>query len=647
MKRTVLAMLEQAAEEFKDKPYVCCKGDSGWEAKSFIQVQKEARFFAKALIKRGFARNNTLSILSEGSHGWVTGEFGILYAGGISVPLSIKLLPEEIPFRVNHSESKGILVSKNTLEKVLSIREKYENPDLWIIYMDRDPQAVMPLLESYKITLGRNFLPFWDLVEEGRALGKELDDTLKKLEEETEEGDVVTISYTSGTTGNPKGIMLTHLNYYSNCRDSVTLFDVPRNFSTLIILPCDHSFAHTVGIYAGLLRGITLYFVDSRGGGIATLRNIPINLKEANPDFLLTVPALSGNFMKKIIHGVEEKGGLAKFLFTKGIAAGVRYNGNGFNKPSFVTRLFSFLPYKISDAVVFSKVRPTFGNKLKFCVGGGALLDIKQQEFFKALGTPIYQGYGLTEAAPVISSNTPQKHKLGSSGVVAPSVTCKIRKSTGEEAKTGETGEIIIQGENVMKGYFKNPEATAETIKDGWLYTGDLGYFDEDGFLVVVGREKALLISEDGEKYSPEEIEEAITNCSDLVHQVMIYCDHKKYTSSLLVLDAEKVKHLISQNNIQESAVLLEAIKNSMDQYKYEKVYKGRFPGNWTPVTFQILQEPFTEQNRMINSSMKMVRYKITETYKDLLEYMYTSEGRGYINPRNQETVKSLFGLEK
>ena len=640
-------MLDQAVNQFAEKPYICYKGDSGWESKNFIEVQREARSFAKSLIKMGFKKGNTLSILSEGSQGWVIGEFGILYAGGTSVPLSIKLLPEEIPFRINHSESKGILVSKNTLERVLSVFDKFENQDLWIIYLDKDLSEAEALLAKQSIKGRVNIFGFWELIEQGAALEGRYGEEIGKIEKTTEEDDVVTISYTSGTTGNPKGIMLTHLNYYANCRDSIALFNVPFNFSTLIILPCDHSFAHTVGIYAGLLKGIMLYFVDSRGGGMATLRNIPINLKEVSPDFLLTVPALSGNFMKKIIQGVEEKGWFIKTLFKKGLAAGIRYNGNGFTRVPFLTRLLAYLPYKIADTLIFSKVRPIFGNKLKFCVGGGALLDIRQQEFFKAVGCPIFQGYGLTEAAPVISSNTPGKHKLGTSGIIAPTVTCRILREDDSEAEIGEIGEIVIKGDNVMKGYFHNPEATEKTIRKGWLYTGDLGYFDADGFLVVVGREKALLISEDGEKYSPEEIEEAIVNCGELIQQAMIYCDHKKYTTALLVLDNEKVKKYISQNSITESRVLLEAVKDSMDQYKHEKVYKGRFPGNWTPSTYQVLLEPFTEQNRMINSSMKMVRFQITDAYRDLLEYMYTSEGRSCVNDRNSETIKTLFGLDK
>jgi len=168
--------------------------------------------------------------------------------------------------------------------------------------------------------------------------------------------------------------------------------------------------------------------------------------------------------------------------------------------------------------LVFNKVKKTvFGDSIRFCVGGGASLDIKQQQFFAALGVPVYQGYGLTEAAPIISSNTPRIHKFGTSGIIAPSVKCKVMDERGNEAPLGTVGQITIIGENVMLGYYKNHEATAEVLRDGRLWTGDLGFMDEDGFLTVIGRAKALLIRDDGEKYSPEEIEEAITMSTDVL----------------------------------------------------------------------------------------------------------------------------------
>ncbi|MFW5728108.1 MAG: AMP-binding protein, partial [Spirochaetota bacterium] len=359
---TVLSMLQHAAETFTDVPYVWNKTDAGWQPLTFAEVQEAARSVAAALLNRGFAPDSKMVILSEGRQEWVVSEFAALYAGGISVPLSIKLLPEEIPYRVNHSEAEIIVASRNTLPKLLEVWQKLEsNPT--VLFLDRIealPEGAATLKEQGRI------IDYPGLLKEGRDRPPETTERLKQIEESIDQDDVVTISYTSGTTGNPKGIMLTHRNYFANCRDSVEIFRVPLGYKTLLILPCDHSFAHTVGLYAALLRGISIYFVDARGGSMATLRNIPVNLKEANPVFLLTVPALTGNFMKKIRSAIEEKGGFVQSLFNKGVDAGIAYNGDGYHKPPFGVRLRSWLPYKLADAVVFRKVRETFGKDIEF-----------------------------------------------------------------------------------------------------------------------------------------------------------------------------------------------------------------------------------------------------------------------------------------
>ncbi|MFN3412275.1 MAG: AMP-dependent synthetase/ligase, partial [Exilispira sp.] len=605
MKRTILQILEMAKDKYGSKGYLFEKFQNKWVENSFEKTYEDAHHVASGLIELGLKNDDKVAIISEAKTRWILMELGTIIIGGISVPLSIKLLAEEIPFRINHSDSKVIVVSKITLEKVLKVFDQLENKNIKIIYLDDDLSFAENLFSQYKVSIKKHFISYFDFIENGKKNLERNKDKIEQLKEKVDEDTVANICYTSGTTGNPKGIMLTHLNYWSNCHDSIELFKVPDDFKTLIVLPIDHSFAHTVGIYAGLLRGIQLYFVDYSDGVSGALKNIPINIIESNPNFLLSVPALSGNFMKKIIDGIETKGKIISSIFKFGLSCGIQYHKNAYNKPSILTRIVNYLPYKFADLLIFKKIRKIFGNDFQFFVGGGALLDIKQQEFFYTLGIPVYQGYGLTEAAPVISSNTPEKHKLGSSGIIAPTVQCKIIKEDGKEAKVGEKGQIVIKGENVMKGYYKNKVETEKTIKDGWLYTGDLGYFDEDGFLVVIGREKALLISEDGEKYSPEEIEEAIVNCSEYIYQAMIYNDHKKYTTSLITLNIQKLKNAFNQKGIKDVEMILEFIYNDFQKYRFEPAFKNKFPKKWQPITFMIIEEPFSEENHMINSTMK------------------------------------------
>jgi long-chain acyl-CoA synthetase len=644
-------MMDEAASSWGSDPYVLKKGASGWMAFSFIQARARSREFAAWLLAKGYQKGDRLAILAEGSPEWVMAESGMLCAACVSVPLSIKLLAEEIPFRLDHSEAKAICTTKNQLEKILGSFASIASKSIVLVYLDDDAAYAREVAAKHGVGADR-VVGFGEACAEGAAslatLNSKMAARLDAIAAEAEEDDPVTICYTSGTTGNPKGIILTHLNYWTNCHDAVELFDGPYHFKTLLILPCDHSFAHTVGLYTALVCGISLYFVDSRGGGIATLRNIPINLRESNPTFVFTVPALSGNFMKKIIAGVEDKGGFIEKLFKAGIAAGIAYNGDGFNKPPFGVRLKAFFPHRIAKLLIFNKIKKMiFGTRIRFCVGGGALLDVKQQEFFAAFGCPVYQGYGLTEAAPIISSNASGKgkHKFGTSGLVAPSVECRLLREDGTEAAVGENAEIVIRGGNVMKGYYKNPEATAKALRDGWLYTGDLAHWDEDGFLVVVGREKALLIAEDGEKYSPEEIEEAVTFSTDVIDQIMAWCEQRKYVTALVTLDSEKVGRIVKADGIQSADALLERLRLEFNSYRDDPKAK-KVQATWMPAVFQIVPTPFSDKDGTVNSTMKIVRHRIAAVHADLIEYSYTPEGSTTINERNLAALRSMFSLK-
>ena len=631
-------MLRTSADKYPKTDYTSQKGEKGWVGLTYPEVLHESRFLAAGLQQLGIEKGDKIAILAEGRNQWITGEYGILFAGGTTVPLSIKLMPDEVLFRLNHSESKAIIVSKNTFEKVASIWTQLEFTRK-IIFLEEDTRPIEKDCKEFGINSLKDIVRYTEIVQSGKHHFEEAEPYLDKIESELSEDDVVTISYTSGTTGDPKGIMLTELNYFSNCKDAMDYFNLREGDRLYIILPLDHSFAHTVGIYAALLRGLSLFFVDARGGGLQTLKNIPINLVECNPHFILTVPALSGNFMTKIKDGVAAKGKFVNGIFKAGLNAGIRMNGDGYKKAGFVTRLVNYLPYKLADTLVFKKVRKIFGNNIRFLVGGGALLDIRQQVFFYSIGVPIFQGYGLSEATPIISANTPEVHKLGTSGKVVPNVDCRILRPDGTEAPAGEKGEVVVKGNNVMKGYYKNPESTAKTVRDGWLFTGDLGYYDKDNFLMVVGRGKALLISTDGEKYSPEGIEEAIQNSSELILQAMVYNDMKKYTTAIITLDSHRVSRYVEKHKIADSEVLLKAIKQDFYKFKETAEYRNQFPEKWIPSTFQIVNEPFTEQNHMINSTMKMVRFKIQEVYHDKIEVMYTPEGSNSVNDINRQSI--------
>lgn len=379
-----------------------------------------------------------------------------------------------------------------------------------------------------------------------------------------------------------------------------------------------------------------------------TLKNIPLNIKEVKPHFLLSVPALAKNFRKNVEKGIREKGPFIEKLFNHALKLAYFYNGLGFDRGKGWKIILK--PYlSLFDTILFKKVREGFGGNLKFFIGGGALLDIELQRFFYAIGIPMFQGYGLSESSPVISSNAEHLHKLGSSGFLVKNLELKICNDEGEELPLGEKGEIVVKGENVMLGYWKNEKASAEALKDGWLYTGDMGYLDKDGFLYVLGRFKSLLISDDGEKYSPEGIEEAFTEKSKYIDQVMLYNNQKPYTVVLLHPNKEALSKFLKSNGFDPASEegKIEALKfleRELFEYRTGGKLADMFPQRWLPAAVGILSQPFTEENRMMNSTMKMVRGVITEHYKDLIDYLYTPEAKNISNKKNLDEISKLFG---
>jgi long-chain acyl-CoA synthetase len=238
---------------------------------------------------------------------------------------------------------------------------------------------------------------------------------------------------------------------------------------------------------------------------------------------------------------------------------------------------------------------------------------------------------------------------MGSSGYLVTDLDLKICDEDGHELPVGEKGEIVVRGENVMAGYWNNEEATRQTIKDGWLYTGDLGYMDEDGFLYVLGRFKSLLIADDGEKFSPEGIEEAMTQHCNFIEQCMMYNNQKPYSVVLVVPSKENMKRWLSEKNINPDTeegyrTVLKELENQLSTYRTGGQYQDLFPQRWLPASVGVLSEPFTEDNQMVNSTMKIVRAKITETYQEQIDYLYTPEAKNIQNEKNIYTMKQLLG---
>lgn len=635
IERTLPALIEESVRKYSENVFLREKKDDAYKGTTYREVRDSVYQCAAGLMSVGVKRGDRIALISEGRNDWVIAELGILYCGAIDVPLSVKLEElSELQFRLAHSGCRMVFVSGNQAPKIQKIRQQL--PELKkIILMDvQNPKHDYEIAYAQLCESGRKWL---------ETHTREFESTWQSIRE----NDPANICYTSGTTADPKGIVLTHRNYTANIEQSVALYPLPERSVTLLILPWDHAFAHSDGIYALGACGGSLASVQLGRTGMETLKNIPGNIKEVRPTFLLSVPALAKNFRNSIEAGVRSRGMVVRGLFNLAMSVAYAYDGDGWSRGRGVRMLLSPIR-KLFDLIVFRKIRAAFGGRIQYFIGGGALLDVELQRFFHAIGMPMYQGYGLTEASPVISANTPEKHKFGTSGTLVPNLQLRICDEQGQELAQGMKGEIVVKGENVMAGYWKNEKATSETIRDGWLHTGDLGYVDADGFLVVLGREKSLLIGHDGEKYSPEGIEETIVGESLYVDQIMLYNSQSPYTVAIVVPHREALlnwlkHHPLDPGTIEGQDAVLQHLQSEIDSYREEGKHERLFPERWLPSAIAVREEPFTEQNRFLNSTLKMVRGRIVEAHKHRLEYLFTAEGKNICNRMNREAVGALL----
>lgn len=616
MKHTIIDLFEQSVKKYSDNTYLWENTTGTFEPTTYSQLHQLVYRYGAGLVKLGVKPKDSVALLSEGRNLWIASELAMFYAGAMSIPLSVKLEESnDLIFRLIHGEVSTIIVSSRELKKIRLIKDQLPKVERIVVLDQLDEYENLEIPLSDVLKLGDEYLA-----------ETKLEDFLK-IGQAIQNDDVATISYTSGTTADPKGVMLTHRNYTANVEQALTCVDVKTEWTMLILLPLDHCFAHVVGMYAMMHEGASLATVPQGRSQIEALRNIPKSIQAVKPHIMLSVPSLAKSFKKNIETTVAKGGKTTQKLFNFALNLSIKYNKEGWNKGKGLWILAKPL-ISLFDKLVFSKVRMGLGGRMQFFIGGGALLDIDLQKFYYAIGIPMFQGYGLSESTPVISTNTPPLHRLGSSGILVKPMDLKICDEKGEEVPVGQSGEIVIRGENVMKGYWKNPKATAETVKDGWLYTGDMGYMHPEGFLYVLGRFKSLLISSDGEKYSPEGIEESIVQNSKIIQNIMLHNNQNPYTICVVQVD----KSMVARG--EEG---LHQIKAELDKYRSGGQFAGTFPERWLPTTFILADEPFSEQNRMINSSLKLVRKAVEKCYGDRMNAAYVN--KNYVNEANLKAI--------
>ena len=635
---TIIDFVEKNTRQFADHVYLREKVDGKWTEITQEQTRNEAYRIGAGLISLGVKKGDKIALLSESRAMWILAEIGALYAGAVDVPLSVNLGEgKDLVFRINHSESKFIFVSGNHLPRIRAILDQCPDVEKVIVFddtaFDYDKLETREIRMSEIQKMGDEFL---------KAHRDEFEARFKSIGPD----DYANISYTSGTTADPKGILLTHRNYTANVAQGNSVISIGPDSTMLIILPLDHCFAHVAGMYTMMGYAGSIAFVPIGKNALATLRNVPAAIAETRPHVMLSVPALARNFKKNIETGIKKQGPKVEKLFNFALQNAIKYNREYYNRGTGGT--FWRKPLvALFDKILFKKVRESFGGRMQFFVGGGALLDIELQRFFCAVGMPMFQGYGLTEATPIICANSEGHARFGSSGRLVKPMDIVILDAEGKEVPHGTRGEIVIRGENVMAGYWKNPKATADTIIDGWLHTGDMGYIcpEDPEFLYVVGRFKSLLISSDGEKYSPEGFEDNLTETSKFVNACVLHNNQKPFCVALIVPDKAALKEAVEAKGLDAASeegrkAMLDILQQEVDTYKKGGKHEGMFPERWLPTSIGICDEEFTIANKMMNSTMKIVRGKVEEHYASLLDYLYTPEGKDIKNPRNLEALR-------
>lgn len=581
-----------------DRPVFKHKVDGQYVGISYDKFYDETENFAMGLASMGVKRDNKVAMISENRPKWAYSDFAIISLGAVNVPLYPISTAENIEFILNNSEAVSIIVSnKFHLNKVLKIRDKCKYLKFIVVMNDADK------------TDDKDVYAFHEIQDKGKEFKsdnpKYLFDSIGLVKPD----DLATIIYTSGTTGVPKGVMLTHNNILSNVKAAHEVFVIDDNDIFLSFLPLCHIFERMVGYYTCLSAGGMLCFAES-------IEKLSINMMEIKPTLMAAVPRLFERMYSKIRKNVESQPAKKQKIFDWAISVGQQYSETKKSDEAIPVGLN--LKQKLADKLVFGKLRQKTGGKLRFFISGGAALSRELGEFFDAAGMLVIEGYGLTESSPVITCNRLNDYKFGSVGKTFPGVEVKIAKD----------GEILAYGPNIMPGYFKNKKETEDTLKDGWLHTGDIGVFDAEGFLIITDRKKHLFKTSGGKYIAPSPIENMFL-ASKYIEQFVLIGDRRMFVTALIVPDFEALAeyadaHRIPYSDPKELTQLkqiYELLEKDLAQFQ------GRLANFERVRKFTILENPFSIESGEMTPSLKLKRKVIEERYDHLIDDMYKALG--------------------
>ncbi len=593
---TLVELFLEALDQFKGEAFRFHDGVR-WNQISWTEGFHRIKVVAGALGALGLVRGDTAAILSENRPEWALSDYGCLFAGVVDVPIYATLTPEQIAFVISDSGARLVLLSTpEQLEKIAEIKGDCPGLERAVVF------------DAEGLNLPEWAMSWPEFLERGEEAVEGLSDSeFRERASDASPGDLATMLYTSGTTGRPKGVMLTHNNLASNVRACVHAIPVTRSDVTLSFLPLSHVFQRMVD-YLLLHRGCTIAYARS-------LQTVPEDLSAVRPTIVVSVPRLYEKIYNRVMEARGLKGALVQWAREIGEAKVAE------EEAGRSLGLVSRGAYAVADRLVFRKIRRTLGGRLRFFISGGAPLSPEINRFFYAAGVTILEGYGLTETSPVTNVNTPYWFRIGTVG----------KPVANTEIQIAEDGEILVRGPQVMKGYHNLPEATREALTpDGWFKTGDVGEIDEDGFLRITDRKKDLLVTAGGKNIAPQPIENRLKALS-IVDQAVMIGDRRQFPSVLIVPAYEVLKpwakaagvtfaddvHLLEDPRVQ--AHILDELRPLLDEElaSFER-----------PKKIGLIPRPFSIEAGDLTPTQKVRRRVVARRYRSFIDTLYLPESR-------------------
>ncbi len=642
--KNLLLMIKERVQENPELTLQASKDKNGqWQYFSYQSVYDDVLALAAKFKKIGIAKDSNVALISDNCRPWLLTDYALLSIGASDVPRGCDSMGNEIRFIISFADCKfGIFENGTQLEKVLEKIDEVPELKTVIIF-----QKMKEETEKKAESCGLRYYYFDDFLENARNefnadkanIKKEIEDGMEKIESD----DVATIIFTSGTTGTPKGVMLTHGNYMAQMSVIHNFLPANKGDMWLSVLPVWHSFERLIQYVAPLLKNGLAY---SKPVGQILLADMAV----IKPAWMCGVPRLWEALAKGVKKALQKKGGIAFKMFNFFVKVGALYADQKDKVLGHVCRikkrnkvidcLSGIIPFillwplhKLGDVLIFKKLRAKFGGNINVAISGGGALQKDIDDFYRAVGLNLLEGYGLTETAPVISFRDPREPRPGCVGAIFPTMEVKILKeengivASQEPLPPGQKGFIVVRSKQVMKGYYKRPDLTEKAIdKDGWFNTGDLGIRTWDDELKITGRAKDTIVLLGGENIEPAVLEAELLT-SDLIETVMICGQDKKYLGALIVPSKEAVEEFAKANGIEYSSyegllqnqkiteLFEEIVRNTINPARgfrtCEKIFKT------------VLLSKSFEVGRELSAKQEMMRYKISELYKEQIDSMF------------------------